>query len=96
MNTGIVALFQSKTLTLNFYRSLDYARGDDSILYFTDLCKPIETYIYDKKKHPFTISPAAKHPDAANLLLQKFDKNQWTSLITRTGVDLAPAISLQI
>ena len=45
--------FQSETLTLNSCLSLDY---------FTDLCKPIETYIYARKKHPFASYPAAKHP----------------------------------
>ena len=74
MNTDTVVLFQSKMLTLNFYRSLDYARSDESIIYFTDLCKPLETYIYAKKKHPFTSYPAAKHPNAANFLVQKLTK----------------------
>ena len=53
---------QSETLTLNSCRSLDYAQGNKSIIYFTDLCKLIETYIYVKKKHPFKIYLAAKHP----------------------------------
>ena len=43
--------FQSETQTSNSCRSLDYARGNKSIIYFTDLCKPIETYIYAKKKY---------------------------------------------
>ena len=54
--------FQSETLTFYSFRSLDYARGNESIIYFTDLCKPIETYIYVRKKHPFASYPAAKHP----------------------------------
>ena len=54
--------FKSETLTLNFCRSLDYARGYESIIYFIDLCKPIETFIYARKKHPFTSYPVTKHP----------------------------------
>ena len=60
---------------MNFCRSLDYAHGKESVIYFTDLCKPIETYIYARKKHPFASYPAAKHPNAANLRLQTCDKN---------------------
>ena len=77
--------FQSETLILNSCRSLDYARGNESIIYFTDLCKPIENNIYVKKKHPFASYPAAKHPNEANLRLQTYDKNQWTFLITPHG-----------
>ena len=68
--------FQSKTLTLNSCHSLDYAHSNESIIYFTDLCMPIETYIYARKKHPFASYPAAKHPNAASLRLQTYDKNQ--------------------
>ena len=78
-NMDTVELFpQSETLASNSCRSLDYARGNESIIYFTDLCKPIETYIYARKKHPFTSYPAAKHPNTANLQLQTYDKTQWT------------------
>ena len=56
--------FQAESLTLNSRHSVDYARGNESIIYFTDLCKPVETYIYARKKHPFAIYPAAKHPNA--------------------------------
>ena len=38
INTGTVELFQSETLTLNSFRGLDYARCNESIIYFTDLC----------------------------------------------------------
>ena len=77
--------FQSETLTSNSFRSLDYARGNESIIYFTDLCKRIETYIYARKKDPFASYPAAKHPNAANLQLQTYDKNQWTFVIAPHG-----------
>ena len=33
---------------MNSCRSFDYARGNESINNFTDLCKPIEAYIYAK------------------------------------------------
>ena len=35
-----------------------------------------KTYIYGRKKHPFAIYPAAKHPNAANLRLQTYDKKR--------------------
>ena len=76
---------QSEPQLSNSFRSFDYARGNESIVYFTDLCKPIETYIYARKKHPFASYPAAKHPNAANLRLQTYDKNQWTFFITPHG-----------
>ena len=73
--------------TLNSCRSLGYARSHESIRIFTDLCKPIEIYIYARKRHPFASHPAAKHPNAANLQLQTCDKNQWTFLLCSTGVN---------
>ena len=66
--------FQGEPLSSNSLRSFDYARGNESIIYFTDLCKPIKTYIYARKNHPFTSYPAAKHPNASNLRLQTYDK----------------------
>ena len=42
------------------------------------------------KKHPFASYNTAKHPDASNLRLQTYNKNQWTFLITTTrGVDFS-------
>ena len=45
------------------------------IIFFNSLCKPIEIYIYARKKHPFTSYPAAKLPKhnkfAATDLLEK-------------------------
>ena len=67
-NTGTVAFLQSEPLSSNSFCSFEYARGNESIIYFTDLGKPIETYIYARNKHP----------NAANLRLQTYDKNQWT------------------
>ena len=49
--------FQSEPLLSNSFRSFDYTRGNESIIYFTDLCKPIETYVYVRKKHPFASYP---------------------------------------
>ena len=66
-NTNTVAFFQSESLPSNSFCSFDYARGNESIVYFTDLCKPIETYTYARKKHPIASYPAANHPKAANL-----------------------------
>ena len=46
------AFSQTEPLTLNFCCSLDYARGNESITYFTDLCKPIEhTSMLGKSTH---------------------------------------------
>ena len=69
---------KSEPLPSNSFCSFHSANGNESIIYFTDLCKPIETYIYARKKHPFTSYSAAKHPNAANSRLQTYDKNQWT------------------
>ena len=57
-----MTLLQFGIQTLNSCRSLDYARGNESIIYFIDLCKLIEIYIYAKKKRPFTSYPVAKQP----------------------------------
>ena len=48
--------------TLNSCHSLDHARNNESIIYFNDLCKTIEIYIYARKKLPFTSYLAAMHP----------------------------------
>ena len=61
--------FQSEILTLNSCRSLRYARGNESIISFTDLCKAIETYIYARKKHPFARYPVAKHPERSKFAI---------------------------
>ena len=63
------AFSKSETLTLNFCRSLDYARSNESIIYFTDLCKPIQTYIYARKKHTFEVIPQQSTQNTANLPL---------------------------
>ena len=91
------SFFQNETLTLNFFHGLDYAPSIESIIYFTDLCEPIETYIYARKKQSFASYLAAKHPNAANLQLQTYDKNQWTFVITpHGGSTLALAIIFKI
>ena len=60
--TKTVTLFRSVSQTLNSCGSLHHARGSESIIFFNDHCKPIETYINAMKKHSFTSCPAAKHP----------------------------------
>ena len=82
--------FQRASLPSNSFRSFDYARGNESIIYFTDLCTPIDTYIYARNKHPFASYPAAKHPNAAKLRLQTYDKNQWTFFITPAWASTLP------
>ena len=74
-----------------------YTRGNESFIYFTDLCKPIETYFYVSKMYSFASHPAAKHPNAANLRLQTYDKNQWTFVInTAWALVLALTITLKV
>ena len=46
------------------------------VYFFNELCKPIEIYIYARKKHPITSYPTAKHPKTTNLRLQTYGKNQ--------------------
>ena len=61
------------------------------------LCKPIETYVYARKKHPFASdpaaehpfasAPAAKHPNTAHMGLQTYDKKPANLISLRdTGV----------
>ena len=77
--------FRSETQTINPCHSLGYARGNESIVIFNDLWKPIKTHIYARKKNPFESYPAAKHPNTANLRLQTYDKNTLTFLSRNTG-----------
>ena len=56
------AFFLSVTQTFNSCRSLDCGRSNRSIIFFNDLRKPIEIYIYARNYHPFTSYLTAKHP----------------------------------
>ena len=76
--------FWSGTQTLNSFRSLEYARDNKSITFFYDLCKPIEMYIYARKKHPFNSYPAAKHPRHSKFAITDM-KNQQTFFLVRHG-----------
>ena len=84
--------FRTEPLIFNSCRSRDYALGNESIIYFTDPCKPMETYIYARKKHPFMSYPAAKHSNASNMRLQTYDKNLWTFFI---NTERASTLSLE-
>ena len=53
--TTVPCFASSNTLMFNFYRSLDCACENESIIYFPT--------IYGRKKHPFTGYPAAMHPN---------------------------------
>ena len=83
---------KSEPLLSNSFHSLDYARGNESIICFTDPCKTIKTHIYAMKKHPFASYSAAKHPNAANLRLQTYDKNSELFYNTARVSTLALAI----
>ena len=93
-----MTLFRSKHKHFNPVAvCLGDARGNKSIIFFNDLCKPIEIYIYARKKHPFTNYPAAQHPKTINLRLQTYDKTQWTFFTgTARAPILTPAIILRI
>ena len=60
-DAAVLSFSQSETVTPNSFRGLDYARGNESIIYFIDLCKPTETYIYARKKTPLQVIIAPKH-----------------------------------
>ena len=51
--------FSKVKQTLNSCRSFRYARSNESIIIFNDLCKPIEIHIYSRKKHPFASYPVS-------------------------------------
>ena len=58
------------------------------------VCKPIEIYIYARKKHPFVI-PQQSTQNTTNLRLQTYKKNQWTFFnYPERATTLAPAIIL--
>ena len=88
-------VFWRETLTSNFFRNLDYARGNEFIIYFTDLCKRIEIYIYARKQHPFASDAAAKHPYAASLWLKTNNKSQRNKFCgAKRALNFASAILL--
>ena len=87
--------FQSETLTSNSCRSLDYAHCNESNIYFTDLCKPIETYIYARKKHPFASYPAAKHPKHSKFAITEKPVNLFYCL-TRASTLISTVILSQV
>ena len=75
INTKIVMLFRSGTSTFNTCRSLDYTHDNESIIFFNDLCKPMEIYIHARKKYPFTSYSTAKHPKHNKLAVTNKRKN---------------------
>ena len=63
-----------------------------SLLYIlsNDLCKLIETYIYARKKHPFTGYPAVKHPKHGKFAITDMrQKPVNLFLLHSTGVDFS-------
>ena len=80
---------------LNSCDSLDYARDNESIISFNDLCEPIERYIYARNKHPFTLYPAAKHPTRSKFAITPMrEKPVHFIYCTTREPTLAPAIIL--
>ena len=77
-----VLCLRGGTGTLNSCRSLDYARNNESVIYFNGLCKPMEIYICARKKYPFTSYPAVMHPKKQQICHYRHArKNQWTFLV---------------
>ena len=73
--------------TQNFCLSHGYARGNWSIIYFNDLCKLIERYLYDSEKHPFSSYHAAKHSKRSKFAITHMWGKQVNFLLYNTGVD---------
>ena len=87
--------FRSETILLNSCRSLDYARCNEYIIYFADLRKPIETYIYARKKAPICKLSRSKAPKTQQIYLYRHTrKTSELLLLFNTGVDLVSAIIL--
>ena len=84
-NMDTVAFFLKWNTNINSCRSLDYARGNESIIYFTDLYKPIETYIYARKKRPFASYPAAMHPKHSKFAITDIREKPANFFIVRHG-----------
>ena len=55
------------------------------MIYFNDLCPPIEIYIYAMKKPPFSCCPAAKHPKHNKLAVTDKQENPVNFLMTPEG-----------
>ena len=53
-NLEKVTFLQDITQILNSRSGLNFARDNQSIIYFNDICNLIEIYIYARKEHPFT------------------------------------------
>ena len=77
--------FQSGTQALDSFRSLGYARGNESIIYFADLCKPIEIYIYARKKAPICKLFRSKALKRRKLSVTDIRKDQWTFFCNKTA-----------
>ena len=64
-------------------------------IYFNDLYKPIEIYIYARKKHPFTSYPASKHPKHSEFAITDMREEPVDFLYcTRRASTLVPATIL--
>ena len=90
INPNTVALFPKwNTNTINFCHSFDCARGKESIIFFNDLCKPIETISMLGKSTHLQFIPQQSTQSTANLPLQTCEKNQQIFLLYDTGVDFS-------
>ena len=78
-----MTFLQGGTQTLNSCRSLDYACGNGSSIYFNDQYK---IYIMLGKSKKI---PQQSTQNKANLPLRTCEKNQWTCFIYNTGVNFS-------
>ena len=75
----------SELLSSNSFRSFDYARGSESIIYFTDLCKPIKHASMLGKSTHLQVIPQQSTQTQQTRGYRHTTKNQWTFLITPHG-----------
>ena len=90
INTKTVTLFQNRTQTFNFCRSLGYVHGNMSIIFFNDLCKPIRIYIYARKKHFYKLSCSKASKTQQICGYKHTRKNSKLFQWHRTGIEFMP------
>ena len=77
--------------------SLNNACGKRSIINFNNLCKPIEIYIYARKKHPFTSYSTTNHlKHSKSAITDVREKTADLFSCTTRASTLAPAIILRL
>ena len=90
--------FRTEPLTLNSCRSLHYARGNESIIYFTELCKPVETYVYVRKSTHLQVIPQQSTQTNQTCGYRQYHKKKTVVFFINTAraSTLALAITFQV